>query len=309
MNIMFVLLFVGVMVDMVCVASLSSYSFDSYLTGIPNCSYPNVQVKRNTISFNPIVVKKFHENEDLTDYWQLFYNITWESPDSRVDFHYKVQLQQRTSMKPLTVWSLYLCEENPSKSHDVNHPFYLVEALFTHEALFQVVPGLGGMPASDRVTFVKFNTPDCYESTKDRDFCATQSVVYSGAPADLRLIDVTKYLIDDALVPSFEWLDPVQVNTLANVVLYVVSIKNENDVTILFDMIYHQDDVERYTWEAVGNNNDDRELQENICYKITITPYVSSPDLNMEIVPGFDSEILFWTNVTRVVEDRSADAS
>lgn len=50
----------------------------------------------------------------------------------------------------------------------------------------------------------------------------------SGAPVDLHLVDVIKYVTNDTIVPSFEWSDPVQVNPASNIVMFMVTVESES---------------------------------------------------------------------------------
>ncbi|XP_071845906.1 uncharacterized protein [Apostichopus japonicus] len=300
-------LWIAVMLNILSVTSCISYDSYSYDYMTVECLDFEAKVDRDSIEVHAIVVSSY-ETSSKPD-WKLMYNITWAPPDEEHEYSYKVKLQQRESDNPLTRWVFFDCQDYPEDAHDVMEPFFVTEALFTHESLFQVVPIYEDSLTTNFASYITFETPDCYRSTGDTKFCANQSVWLSGAPVDLHLVDVIKYVTNDTIVPSFEWSDPVQVNPASNIVMFMVTVESESGELLMSRVVRRVQKVETYNWMALYNITDHGIIQEGLCYKLKVMPFLSTHGQGSELLMGYTSEILFWTDVTKVVYNVPSSSS
>ncbi|XP_071820843.1 fibroblast growth factor receptor-like isoform X3 [Apostichopus japonicus] len=192
-----------------------------------------------------------------------------------------------------------MCDQELLLAVDVEAPYYVVELLFTYSSLFQVVPAVDGVMASTKPQKIIFNTPDCYEATKDADFCAKQDVKYCGAPRDLRVLNVTEFLKTQLVSPYFEWLSPIQINADYKLLLYSVTINWANGTKVQGDTVKHETNKTKHSWIADQTGFEDWEIQEGALYVFKVTPMVYSPNFGTN--EGVTGELKFWANITDVV--------
>lgn len=250
-------------------ASLSM-DFSSYTVEL-ECAFPDVFVNQSTIREGlPLIQKNGSE-------WKLQYHITWEPiVEGEVHFQYKVGIGEKKWTK---LWSPHECDDygGISEAVTVTNPFFFVEVNFTSELVFQVFPAVNGSTASDIRGKTTFETPDCYNETRDATFCSQQDVLYCGAPVNLTLINVTYFTDYGTYVPTFEWYAPVQVNSSAIILYYDASVRpiDKSEPHLQSTIVYHRENVTRYTWTADGSRSDDYRLNNSTLYVLKVTPMVS----------------------------------
>ncbi|KAJ8038849.1 Myoblast growth factor receptor egl-15 [Holothuria leucospilota] len=265
----------------------SSFLDFSYTVEL-ECAFPDVFVNQSTIREGlPLIQKNGSE-------WKLQYHITWEPiVEGEVHFQYKVGIGEEKSTR---LWNSHQCEDYGSIAEAVTVPnsYYFVEVSFTSKLAFQVLPAVDGRTASDTLAHKKFETPDCYNKTRDATFCSQQDVLYCGAPINLTLINVTYFTDNRTNVPVFEWYAPVQVNSARIIVMYDATIRLAIDQKdhLQSKQVRHSENVTRYMWTANGSGKDDLRLENSTLYVLKVTPYVLADG---ELVQGRTGQLYFWS--------------
>lgn len=76
-------------------------------------------------------------------------------------------------------------------------------------------------------------------------FVSSTDVKYCGAPRDLRVLNVTKFLKTQLVSPYFEWLSPIQINADYKLSLYSVTINWANGTKVQGKTVRHQTNVSK----------------------------------------------------------------
>ncbi|XP_071815322.1 uncharacterized protein [Apostichopus japonicus] len=238
------------------------------------------------IDADPIPVTSIEVNHTVLNLpdgsYRLSYTISWE-PLTQYDFIvYLSDLQCETHENSIIKWIFPTCKDTLAAGRNLSDKlsqsaFMSGDAPFTHNCLFQVAYGVTSegspLPVSP-ASAMQFETPDCYEETRDATFCAAQDVYRCGKPTDVSLDHVT-YTSDGNVSMTFIWSPPVQVNSMRTLEEYQTQLHTTDGDLILSHTIQIYDSNQVNTWEAIS-----AEIQEGLEYKLTIIPYVLSDYAN-----------------------------
>ncbi|PIK41357.1 hypothetical protein BSL78_21789 [Apostichopus japonicus] len=212
---------------------------------------------------------------------------------------YLSDLQCETHENSIIKWIFPTCKDTlaagRSRSDKLSQSAFMSgDAPFTHNCLFQVAYGVTSegspLPVSS-ASAKQFETPDCYEETRDATFCAAQDVYRCGKPTDVSLDHVT-YTTDGNVSMTFIWSPPVQVDSMRTLEEYQTQLHTTDGDLILSHTIQIFDSNQVNTWEAIS-----AEIQEGLEYKLTIIPYVLSDYANNP-EPGRLTTKLFLAEIT-----------
>nr|XP_054756447.1 uncharacterized protein LOC129262362 [Lytechinus pictus] len=266
------------------------------------CLCDQQDIDRSTVKPS-FVVRRITEADSIV--WELDMDIIWQAP-SETDHNYALELTrynggsyrclENRSNQNLGSSFTFVCRTKSSQQHVIGELYSETDISFGYTYIFDVclynvtedALALSSICVTDIVS------PDCYEATKDEEFCRNQPTAVSGKPVNASLSRINPGEIVDAnrtVDVDVVWDDPLQVNgiinryTIETYNFFVMPAVREDQQTIFFE-------------QGEGNTSRSHEVQISGLslsteYRTKITPWIVLP--SDEFRGGLIAEVIFKT--------------
>ncbi|XP_041465289.1 ephrin type-A receptor 3-like isoform X3 [Lytechinus variegatus] len=266
------------------------------------CLCDQQDIDRSTVKPS-FAVRRITEADSIL--WELDMDITWQAP-SETDHNYAVELTRynggsyrclgNKSNQHFGPSFTLVCRIKSSQQHVIGELYSETDISFGYTYIFDVC--LYNMTedalARSSICVTNIVSPDCYEATKDEDFCRNQRTAVSGKPVNASLSRITPGIIKDGnrtVDVDVVWENPLQVNGVIN--RYTIETYN------FFMMPAVREDQQTIFFEQ-GEGNTSRShgvqisgLSLSTEYRTKITPWIVLP--SNDVTGGLIAEVIFTT--------------